>query len=221
MMLTPAVLDSSVAERSPARGGGGTAAAAMATAAAAAKPMPPAPPEQEQAPAPPAEQPQPSPLYHTTSNACCSCTAPVSLLRALHVEGLPLGTTAARASDLLSPYGSVQYAEAAPEAGPGGAGPARRLHCYVVFRDHAGACRAWHGLRALMRRSEPTAAASGGGAAAVPATTALSDDEGGTAGSPGAVAAGPAAAPAAGGGATAMAGLSSLLSSWRRGAAAS
>lgn len=66
-----------------------------------------------------------------------------SLLRALHVEGLPASMTAAELSQLFSPYGSVQYAEAAPDAVQAPSGElVRNLHCYVVFTEHAGACQA-------------------------------------------------------------------------------
>jgi hypothetical protein len=33
------------------------------------------------------------------------------MLRALHIEGLPLAMTAARLSELMAVYGPVQYAE--------------------------------------------------------------------------------------------------------------
>lgn len=73
----------------------------------------------------------------------CACSKAMTILRALHIEGLPSTMTAAELSALMAPYGSVQYAEAAPEAIKGENGElVRKLHCYVVFTDHAGACAA-------------------------------------------------------------------------------
>jgi len=121
---------------------------------------------------------------------CLYRSKAATLLRALHIEGLPPTMTAAELSTLMAPYGNVQYAEvcakmhsavvlstqlavsvvassadmcptqqpawpqhtarhvsgrlqAAPEAVKNEAGElVRKLHCYVVFTDHAGACQA-------------------------------------------------------------------------------
>ncbi|KAI8472962.1 MAG: Metalloenzyme, LuxS/M16 peptidase-like protein [Monoraphidium minutum] len=89
----------------------------------------------------------------------------VGLLRALHVEGLPLTMTASKLSELMSAYGPVQYAEAAPEVSKddGGAVTGRRLHCYVVFADHTGACLAKRALQPRMPESPCTPASCAGG----------------------------------------------------------
>lgn len=39
------------------------------------------------------------------------CSKAATLLRALHIEGLPATVTASELSQLMSPYGNVQYAE--------------------------------------------------------------------------------------------------------------
>lgn len=88
----------------------------------------------------------------------CHCSKAATLLRALHIEGLPATMTAAELSTLMAPYGNVQYAEAAPEAVKNEAGElVRKLHCYVVFTDHAGACQA----KRILQLTEQTAALSG------------------------------------------------------------
>lgn len=63
---------------------------------------------------------------HTTPNNNNSKSA--LLLRALHIEGLPLTTTAARLSEAMGRYGAVQYAEVRCDQSMlvGGAGDERR-----------------------------------------------------------------------------------------------
>lgn len=88
----------------------------------------------------------------------CHCSKATTLLRALHIEGLPPTMTAAELSTLMAPYGNVQYAEAAPEAVKNESGElVRRLHCYVVFTDHAGACQA----RRILQLTEQAAVLAG------------------------------------------------------------
>lgn len=74
----------------------------------------------------------------------CHCSKSMGMLRSLHIEGLPPTMTAAELSQLMAPYGCVQYAEAAPEAvkNESTGDYTRKLHCYVVFTDHLGACQA-------------------------------------------------------------------------------
>ncbi|KIZ03794.1 hypothetical protein MNEG_4162 [Monoraphidium neglectum] len=92
----------------------------------------------------------------------------VGLLRALHIEGLPLTMTASKLSELMTAYGPVQYAEAAPEVAKdeGGSVTGRRLHCYVVFADHTGACMAKRALQPRMPDSPCTPASLAGAACA-------------------------------------------------------
>lgn len=55
------------------------------------------------------------PLHVATAThllACSlNCSKAATLLRALHIEGLPPTMTAAELSTLMAPYGNVQYAE--------------------------------------------------------------------------------------------------------------
>lgn len=50
----------------------------------------------------------------------CTCSKAVTILRALHIEGLPTTMTAADLSTLMAPYGTVQYAEVRAKLGLGG-----------------------------------------------------------------------------------------------------
>ncbi|GBF93238.1 hypothetical protein Rsub_05970 [Raphidocelis subcapitata] len=130
--------------------------------------------------APPAHETCSSSVAGGGSEQGCTCSKSVGLLRALHIEGLPLTMTASKLSELMTAYGPVQYAEAAPEMAKDDAGAVtgRRLHCYVVFADHGGACLAKRSLQPRVPESPMTPAGGGARAASAAFPSAASSVEG-------------------------------------------